>query len=94
MPGIAEVTVAEGVVTVRPDIVFLLDRHLTIPGMETNRLLTRYTKTAGNHPVAWTLAVPVQGETEPRTGEIHGAVMQEAIATDIEALLALKALRK
>jgi hypothetical protein len=42
-PGIAEVTVAGDEVNVQPLNVFMVDRLLTVPGMDTNRLLTRYT---------------------------------------------------
>lgn len=94
MPGIAEVTVAEGSVAIQPTTVFLLDRHLQIPGVETNRLLTRYTKSLENYPVAWQLAVLVQGEKSERTGKIAGGDMKDLVAIGMQALLALKSLRK
>ena len=92
--GIAEVTTAPGAISIEPTTVFLLDRHLRIPAMETNRLLTRYTKSIGNCPVGWTLAVPIQGETEARTGPIKHGDMNEIMEMGVQALLALKAMRK
>ena len=53
IPGIVEVTTDDGTVSIQPTTVFLLDRHLQIPGVETNRLLTRYTKSIDNCPVGW-----------------------------------------
>ncbi len=94
MPGIAEVTVANGDISVHPSVVFLLDRHLQIPGVETNRLLARFTKTAGNYPVAWRLCVSNHGESSPRSGPIQGGDMKDLVAAGLEALLALKALRR
>lgn len=94
MPGIAEVTVAEGGLAIQPTIVFLLDRHLLIPGIETNRLLTRYTKSLENFPIAWKLAVMIEGENSERTGKIVGGDMKDLVAIGMQALLALKALRR
>lgn len=94
MPGIAEVTTGEGGVSIEPTTVFLLDRQLPIPGLETNRLLTRYTKSRDNCPVGWTLAVPLAGESARRSGEIRHGDMKDIVAMGVEALLALKALRK
>ena len=94
MPGIAEVTVANGDISVHPSVVFLLDRHLQIPGVETNRLLARFTKTAENYPVAWRLCVNNHGESSPRSGSIQGGDMKDLVAAGLEALLALKALRR
>lgn len=92
-PGFAEVTVADGRAAVVPVVVFLLDRQLRIPAVETNRLLSRYTKTA-NHPVAWRLAVPIEHETERRAGDIKGGDMNNVVAVGLELLAALKSLRK
>ena len=94
MPGIAEVTTADGEVSIQPTTVFLLDRHLQIPGIETNRLLTRYTKSIDSCPVGWKLAIRVQGESEVRCGEIKHGDMKEVMAMGVQALLALKGLRK
>ena len=93
-PGIAEVTTDHGAISVEPTTVFLLDRHLQIPGVETNRLLTRYTKSKDNCPVGWKLAVAIQGETEARSGEIKHGDMKEVMEMGMQALLALKGLRK
>ena len=93
-PGIAEVTTDHGAFSIRPVTVFLLDRHLQIPGVETNRLLTRYTKSIDNCPIGWRLAVPIQGESQLRTGEIKHGDMKEIMEMGIGALLALKGLRK
>ena len=93
-PGIAEVTTDHGAISIEPTTVFLLDRHLQIPGVETNRLLTRYTKSKDNCPVSWSLAVLLQGETEVRTGEIRHGDMKEIMEMGIQALLTLNGLRK
>jgi len=92
-PGIAELTVANGKVAIQPNVVFLLDRQLTIPGVETNRLLTRYAKTVENYPVGWTLNVLIDGETKPRSGKIHGGDMKDIVAAGMLILMSLKALR-
>lgn len=92
-PGFAEVTVADGRAAVVPTVVFLIDRQLRIPAVETNRLLSRYTKTA-NHPVAWRLAVPIEHEAGPRAGDIPGGDMTHIVAVGLELLSALKSLRK
>jgi hypothetical protein len=94
MPGIAEVTTAEGAISIQPTTVFLLDRHLQIPGVETNRLLTRYTKSIDNCPVGWRLAILIEGESELRSGEIKHGDMKDILEMGIQALLALKGLRK
>ena len=94
MPGIAEVTVVDSAVSVHATTLFLLDRHLQIPGVETNRLITRYTKSIENCPVAWRLLVPVQGEADERRGDIAGGDMKDLVAFGEQALLALKELRK
>ncbi len=94
LPGIAEATVSGSVVSVQATTLFLLDRHLQIPGVETNRLISRYTKSIENHPVAWRLLVPVQGEAEPRKGNIAGGDMKDLVAIGEQVLLGLKALRK
>lgn len=93
LPGIAEVTVSEGTVVVQANFVFLLDRQLQIPGVETNRLLTRFTKTAENYPVAWRLGVNIQGEGQPRAGRINGGDITDMVRAGIDALLALRKLR-
>jgi hypothetical protein len=94
MPGIAEVTTAEGAISIQPTTVFLLDRHLQIPGVETNRLLTRYTKSIDNCPVGWRLAILIEGESELRSGEIKHGDMKEILEMGLQAMLALKGLRK
>lgn len=94
MPGFAEVTVADDRVAVQPTTVFLLDRHLRVPGVETNRLLSRYTKSPGNHPAHWTLNVCVDGEATPRAGTIQGGDMKDIVAAGMAVLESLKSLRK
>ena len=93
-PGIAEVTTDHGAASVQPSTVFLRDRQLQIPGVETNRLLTRYTKAIDNYPVGWRLVAPVQGEAELRAGPIKHGDMKEIMQMAIEALTALKGMRK
>ena len=94
IPGIVEVTTDDGTVSIQPTTVFLLDRHLQIPGVETNRLLTRYTKSIDNCPVGWRLSTLIEGESEIRSGEIKHGDMKELLEMGIRALAALKGLRK
>jgi hypothetical protein len=94
LPGIAEVTIAGGKVSVQPTTVLLLDRHLQVPGVETNRLLTRFTKTIENYPTTWKLNVQIEGEAKTRSGKIKGGDMKNIVAAGIAVLLSLKALRK
>jgi hypothetical protein len=94
LPGIAEVTMAEGKVSVLPTTVLLLDRHLQVPGVETNRLLARFTKTIENYPTTWRLDVQVEGESKRRSGKIKGGDMKNIVAAGVAVLMSLKALRK
>ena len=94
MPGIAELTVAQTEVAVQPSHVFLLDRKLQIPGVETNRLLARYTKQLQNFPVAWRLAVCLEGEAERRSGRIEGSDMTQVVRAGVEMLMVLRGLRR
>ncbi|POZ50934.1 hypothetical protein [Methylovulum psychrotolerans] len=91
-PGVAEVTVAGDEVNVQPVNVFMLDRLLTIPGMDTNRLLTRYTQTVENYPIAWTLNVLIEKENAKRSASILDADMKDmqAVMEMMNALLLLK----
>ena len=93
LPGICEVSVAAGEVAVIPTIVFMLDRQLQLPAVETNRLLSRYTQSLENYPVGWTLQVRVEGESDLRSGNIKGGDMKDLVAVGISILHTLKALR-
>jgi hypothetical protein len=93
-PGILEVTVADGEVSVAPLAVFLLDRKLRVPAVETNRLLARYTKTTENHPVRWKARVRIAGEDAEREGTIAGGDMKDLLAVGLDMLQVLKALRR
>ena len=94
LPGIVEVTTANDSISIQATTVFLLDRQLQIPGMETNRLLTRYTKILENYPVGWELNVRIGEESESRTGAIKHGDLKEIVAMGVEALMTLKGLRK
>jgi len=94
LPGIVEVTVADGGVSVTPLAVFLLDRKLRIPAVETNRLLARYTKTTENYPVRWSARACIVGESAERDGNIAGGDMKDLLAVGLDMLQALKALRR
>jgi len=94
LPGISELTVAEGRIAVRPTTVFLLDRHLQIPGVETNRLLTRFTRTLENYPVTWKLNVAIEGEATIRSGKIKGGDMKNAVSALMAVVQSLKDLRR
>jgi hypothetical protein len=93
-PGILEVTVADGEVSVAPLAVFLLDRRLRVPAVETNRLLARYTKTTENHPVRWKARVRIAGEDAEREGTIAGGDMKDLLAVGLDMVQVLKALRR
>ncbi len=93
MPGLCEVTVANGKVTVNPVLVFMLDRQLSIPAVETNRLLSRYTHTLENFPTGWALKMLVEGESKLRYGNIKGGDMNDLVAIGLEVLASLKSLR-
>ena len=93
MPGICEITVANGKVGVTPVIQFLLDRQLQIPAVETNRLLSRYTQKLENFPTGWVLKVLVEGESELRSGSIKGGDMKDLRAIGLDILASLKSLR-
>lgn len=94
MPGIVEVTVHEGAIACEATTVFLLERKLTFPARETNRLLARYTKSPQAHPVAWRLSVPLEGEEAPRQGTLEGTDLKDLTQVAMDVLLALKQLRK
>jgi hypothetical protein len=94
LPGIAEATIADDKISIQPTTVFLLDRHLQIPGVETNRLLARYTKSIDNCPVGWRLSIPIEGESEVRGGDIKHGDMKEILEMGLQAMLVLKDLRK
>jgi hypothetical protein len=93
LPGICEATVAAGEVAVNPTIVFMIDRQLQIPAVDTNRLLSRYTQSFENHPVGWTLTVLVEGESELRSGCVKGGDMKDLVAVGLDILAALKSLQ-
>jgi hypothetical protein len=93
LPGICEATVAAGEVAVIPAILFMIDRQLKIPAVETNRLLSRYTQSLENYPVGWTLKVLVEGECELRSGCIKGGDMKDLVAVGLDILAELKLLR-
>jgi hypothetical protein len=93
LPGICEVTVAAGEVAVIPAIVFMIDRQLQIPSVDTNRLLSRYTQSLENYPVGWTLKVLVEGESELCSGCIKSGDMKNLVTVGMDILNALKSLR-
>lgn len=70
VPACVEVTVCKNSVEFEPLFVFLLDRHLDFIGMETTRLLSRYTKYPDNRPVQWELRVYLEGEHKFRKRKV------------------------
>lgn len=62
LPAVVEVTVNGKTKSFEPLSVLLLDRHLDFVGVETTRLLSRYTKVVDNYPVRWELRVSIHGE--------------------------------
>jgi hypothetical protein len=75
LPACVEVTVRGNMRSFDPSSVFLLDRHLDFTGMETTRLLSRYTKEVNNYPTHWTLNVPFDGETKLSHGKVHRSLV-------------------
>ena len=71
LPSCLEVTIRKGKPRIAPMFVFLLDRHLDFAGVETTAMLSRYTKRVNIYPVAWEMAVPLDGETTLRRGKIR-----------------------
>jgi hypothetical protein len=71
LPAAIEVTVNGKAKSFEPMSVLLLDRHLEFVGMETTRLLSRYTKVVDNYPVRWQLRVPVKGEAKLRNAKVR-----------------------
>ncbi len=70
MPACVAVTVQGHRATISPEFVFLLDRQLPVVGNETERLLSRYTKYAGNRVVRWYLNVKIAGDKRHRKGTV------------------------
>ncbi|MFP5390784.1 MAG: hypothetical protein ACLGI6_04445 [Gammaproteobacteria bacterium] len=79
MPGCVEVTVQGCRVHCVPTVVFMLDRHLDFVGLESTRLLSRYTKTPDNSPVKWTLSVLLIGEKKTRSGRVRRGIVMRVI---------------
>jgi len=71
MPACVEVTIKGKTKSFEPLSVLLLDRHLDFAGMETTRLLSRYTKEIDNYPAAWKLKVPFEGEKKLRSASVR-----------------------
>lgn len=79
MAGCVEVTVQGRRVHCVPTVVFMLDRHLDFVGLETTRLLSRYTKTSNNFPVKWELSVPLAGQKKARAGRVRQGIVMRII---------------
>ena len=93
LPGAVAVDVLGDKVLTTPMFVFLLDRQLDLVSMETDRLLSRYTKSPGNRVVRWTLDVVVEGERRPRTGRISRSIVFQLASLAIR-LVQLRQMRK
>jgi len=70
LPGCVEVTVHGTCVHCVPLFVFLLDRQLDMAAHETDRLLSRYTRCAGNRPIKWRLLPLIENESKVRQGSV------------------------
>jgi hypothetical protein len=55
--------------------VFLLGRQLDFVGVDTDRLLSRYTRYPANRPKAWRLATLVEGERKVRSGKVRRTLL-------------------
>lgn len=71
LPGAVQIDVLGPKVVLDPAFVFLLDRQLSPISMDTDRLLSRYTKFPGNTPRRWTLQLTLPGESRPRSAHIR-----------------------
>lgn len=70
-PGAVQIDVLGQKVVLAPAFVFLLDRQLSPISMDTDRLLSRYTKFPGNTPRKWVLQRALPGESKPRHAHIR-----------------------
>ena len=75
LPACAEVHVRPKKVQIEPMFIFLQERQLPFGGQETVTVLSHYTKQAGTRPVSWALAVPIDGNAVPPTGQIRRGLL-------------------
>lgn len=80
MPALVEVTVNGKQRSCEPLAVFLLDRHLDFVGVESTRLLSRFTQTVNNHPVRWQLAVAISDEKKLRGAKVRRSAAYRLVA--------------
>ena len=71
LPGAVQIDAFGGKVVLNPAFVYLLDRQLPPISMDTDRLLSRYSKFPGNTPKRWTLQLTLPGESRPRSARIR-----------------------
>lgn len=70
LPACAEVTVAGKKLGVEPLYLFVQERQLDVGTAETMTVLSHLTGQAEARAVSWTLAVPLDGQSEPPSGKI------------------------
>jgi hypothetical protein len=71
LPGAVQIDVPERKAVLDPAFVFLIDRQLSPISMDTDRLLSRYTRFPGNTPRKWALQLALPGESRPRNAHIR-----------------------
>lgn len=71
LPGAVQLTRLGGRIEIVPAFVFMLDRQLEPISMETERLLSRFTKTPGVRVTRWRLEIVLPGESRMRAGSIR-----------------------
>lgn len=71
LPGAVQLTRLGKRMEIVPAFVFMLDRQLEPIAMETERLLSRFTKTPGVRVTRWRLEFVLPGESRIRSGSIR-----------------------
>jgi hypothetical protein len=77
IPACVEVTVKGKRWHFAPTVLFLLERHVDFVGVESTRMLSRYTKTLDNYPTKWELGVPLEGETKLTIGHVRHGILKQ-----------------
>lgn len=94
LPACVAVTFDRRRVICAPEFVLMLDRQLPFVGNETERLLSRFTKTAANRPVRWRLARALPGERQPREGSVRRSLTYLIASFALRAALARMGARR
>ncbi|NHZ99264.1 hypothetical protein [Massilia sp. CCM 8734] len=80
IPACVEVIINGPRKSFHPAFVYLIDRQLPFASHATDKLLSRYTKAANNHPRKWVLDVVIEGERRQRTGRARSRAFAIVLA--------------